>query len=665
MTALYAADMHPVGDWSGNPAIIPARAGVQHVAFHSSGDEVARSFDITRLSGEILDLKERIAALRSAYESGEDDLRGLVEASLAEATQASEQLELCLNEVVGQVEDLSRRQEYHEGELRLLRGLYRQLPLPVLVLDENAVVRRANGAACTLLNVSAAFATGKPFPVFIDLARRAMFRSRFAKTARTGLPAEFGTRVVRGDGVSAVRLRLVRLDLPAEPHPRIAVLLADFSGAEPGPGVAPERRLLLDADERLELLTEADRQLLGEDAFDEAVTARRLADLLTERFADWAVLDMRDVSGMVRRRAVATADPVDRPRARALLETMEPLAASVPAGVITGERPAVLEPVIADASLFGGPPERPALTMMGAGSLICVPIQSGDWPIGAITLIRSAERRRFGLPDLGIAQRIGEHLALAQLRQRMYARRSDLADVLQRSLIPAADPAFPGVTLRSLYRSCAPDQEVGGDFYDVFRWGEHIGVVLGDVSGKGAGAAVLTATARYGIRMLAQDGGAPDHVLRQVNRALLDHGEDDRFVTAVLGTVRTGPAGLTVRLTSAGHPRTLIRRADGTVNVGLGGGLPLGLVDELPVETQEFTIGPGETMLLYTDGVIEARDPDGELYGEEGLAAVLARSTGRPIEMLLKDIDDDIAAFTRGSFTDDIAVLALRAGSGQ
>lgn len=623
---------------------------------------MARSIDTSRLAREIRELERRIAALRSAYDAGEEDPRSIVEASLAEATLACEQLQTCLDEVVSRADDLAGRLERGQNERALLRVLYRRLPMPVLVLDEHAIVRRANDAACAMLNVSSAYVTGKPFPVFLELSRRATFRSRFAMTVRSGSTADLGTRVVRGNGVANVRLRMARLDVPGEPRPRVAVLATDFARAERAPAPEPHRDLLLDAEMRLELLLDADRHLVGEDALDDAATIRRLADLLTERFADWAVIDMRDDAGTVRRRAVATGDPVDSRHGRALLESLDPMTDAIPGEVISGDRPAVLDPVIEDETALGGPPERPALSVLGAGCLLCVPIRRDDErPLGAITLVRSPRRARFELSDLGLTQRIAEHLALARQRQRLYARRSHTAAVLERSLMPAARPHLPGIGLHTLYRGGTTDLEVGGDFFDIFPWSDCYGVVLGDVCGKGADAAAVTAAVRHGVRLLAQEDREPDRILRRINRSLLEQGEEDRFVTAVLASVVPRADGITVRLTSAGHPRPLILRADGTVNVGLGGGIPLGLVDDLMTETQEFSIESGGTMLLYTDGVTEARDPAGNLYGEGNLSALLARASGQPPSFLTKAIDEDLTSFTRGTTSDDIAIVAMRA----
>jgi len=202
-----------------------------------------------------------------------------------------------------------------------------------------------------------------------------------------------------------------------------------------------------------------------------------------------------------------------------------------------------------------------------------------------------------------------------------------------------------------------------GDFYDVFpsvrgSWG----LVVGDVCGKGAPAAKSTALARFTLRAQAHRGSRPSGILAGLNQALLDWDTDDRrFLSAIYATVRPILAGALVQVSAAGHPLALVRRADGTVRTLGRPGTLLGLVAEPELHDTRRLLRPGDTLILYTDGVTEARSHlDRQLYGEDRLENMVAGLGDIPAARTAGAILKSARAFSGGNLADDTVVLALK-----
>jgi len=237
-----------------------------------------------------------------------------------------------------------------------------------------------------------------------------------------------------------------------------------------------------------------------------------------------------------------------------------------------------------------------------------------------------------------------------------------LAATLQRTLLPPALPAVPGVGVAAHYRIASTDQ-VGGDFYDLFpladgRWG----FFVGDVCGKGAPAAALTSLARYTLRAAAIYDPDPVAVLRNLNTVMGQEysGDDPRFCTVIFGLLAPSDGGYTVTLASGGHPEALHLRADGTSAVArTPGGQLIGILPDVHIATTVVRLGPGDTLLLYTDGLTEARTGNGhERYGDEALhdfVGELAPTTADGAVDALKKLLDSFG----DGLDDDTAILAF------
>jgi endonuclease len=238
--------------------------------------------------------------------------------------------------------------------------------------------------------------------------------------------------------------------------------------------------------------------------------------------------------------------------------------------------------------------------------------------------------------------------------------RERIVDTLRRSLLPPSLPTIPGVELASLFRPGTAG--LSGDFFDLFPIaGDRWGVVIGDVCGKGPDAASLTALARYTMRAAAISSPGPAQVLELLNRALLAE-DTDRFCTAAHLQIRSAAEGIEVRSASGGHPPPLLCRSDGEVtDLGVGGRI-LGVFDEVMAPEVRLGLDHGDLLLLYTDGVTEARR-SGEEFGEQRLVDLLRGIAGQPAATVVAELDEALASFGEPGPTDDVAVLAIRAVS--
>lgn len=206
---------------------------------------------------------------------------------------------------------------------------------------------------------------------------------------------------------------------------------------------------------------------------------------------------------------------------------------------------------------------------------------------------------------------------------------------------------------------------MGGDFYDLFPLGGDEWVaLLGDVSGKGAQAAAVTALARYTLRAAAVAGEDAPEMLGLLNEAMLTQLDGGEFCTVALCRIGVRDEAVEASMVLGGHLPPLLLRAGGAVEwVGVPGTL-LGVEPELQVEAVDLQMEPGDTLLLYTDGVPEARRPDGRL-GEEGLLEIARAAGSEPLEAFVEHVARAATPAEGDRAPDDVALLALRVSSGR
>ena len=237
-----------------------------------------------------------------------------------------------------------------------------------------------------------------------------------------------------------------------------------------------------------------------------------------------------------------------------------------------------------------------------------------------------------------------------------------LATALQASLLPPHPPSVPGMDVASRYVAGERGLSVGGDFFDVFRLASNDwAVVLGDVCGKGARAASLTALTRWTVRAAAVRTFSPRGVLHDVNDVLLADGDaDDHYCSMVVGRIELDTCGAWVTFASGGHPLPILVRASGVVEPRGEASLPLGMFPGLDAVDSRVGLGPGDALVLYTDGITEARAADGALFGEERLMDELRRCAGLTAYETVDHVVSCAREYAASGLDDDVAVLVVR-----
>ncbi|MER6947681.1 SpoIIE family protein phosphatase [Nonomuraea sp. NPDC000554] len=595
-------------------------------------------------------LSARVSSLREARTAYPSELAPTLDAALAELGTAAELLAEARQELRKGPARQGGKKDGSQRELKLLRQVFKAFPVPVIVLDGGGVVRRINGETSRLLGSPDGYLVGRSFPLLVDVSRRAAFRSHLTSVLQTGEPAAFETRLAHQGRTHTVQLALTRLTMPGEPQQMVAAVALPTEVQLPEPGERPELSdgaLLLAAAKRQDLLARTGALLLDEEALRQPVALPRTTRMLAAGWADWVVADL--VRDGLPRRSIVVA-PKDHPLGDLVrhVEASDPVCCPLVTQVIE-HGSGVVHEMVEDETLFGVCPEGPLLTAMEAGSVLCVPIGPAD---GALTLVRAHHRSPFTLADLAVMQEVGLQLGLALRAQSSFQSRSRAADALSASVAPRKLPDVPGYEAAAAYH---PGASVGAEFYDVFPVAGGWGFALGGAAGKGQEAASVSALVRGGLRVLSVWESDPDVVMRKVNQALVEQGTG-MFVMVLTGFVR----GRTIRLSSAGHHPAALLQPDGGVRFAAGGGVPLGISPMAETGSEELPLPVGETLVLYSEGLISSRNRAGETYGEERLADVLSRCAGQSPSTVVKTVEEDRHAFSEGQVWDEIVVLALR-----
>jgi PAS domain S-box-containing protein len=423
----------------------------------------------------------------------------------------------------------------------------------------------------------------------------------------------------------------------------------------------------VEARRRLALLAAAGPALSA--SLDYTETLKRITRLLVPELADWCLLDGVEDDGSVSQLAAAHADPGKEDLLASLKEHRrfggdDP--GSTSEVLRTGE--SVLIPDLPDAAFYerelGSGEHLDVLLQLEPRSLMCVPLLARGRTIGAITLISSGPERRYGEEDLALAEDLAYRCALAADNARLYRDRSEIARVLQRSLLPPHLPEIPGVEVGAEYLPVGEANEVGGDFYDLINTVENGWIcAIGDVRGKGVEAASVTALARYTIRAVTLKDDKPSEILAALNEAMLRQLSEDRFCTAACIRLEPedGSPGVGIDVSRAGHPAPLLVSSDGKVEEVGPPGRALGVFDDAELGDGSLRFMPGEALVLYTDGVTEARSPDGDFFGDERLRCLLTSCSTLDAAGIAARIKNVVLDFQEGYPRDDLAVLVLRA----
>jgi sigma-B regulation protein RsbU (phosphoserine phosphatase) len=455
-------------------------------------------------------------------------------------------------------------------------------------------------------------------------------------------------------------------------HPNESALLAALAGqlavAVQNAGLHEETmRLARDREEALQSERRAARRLEAfyeiSRSFSESMELEQTIEAVTRTAVklldlDAAVLRMPEGRGEdLVPRSVYIPDPRLAPALAPILNRPQPVARLKGLGLGGARRALVLEPVTAER--LGGGHELLVPFLQRGSSAVVVPIVapiSGEL-IAALTVVTLDPARTTDAETVETLRSLAGQAAFAIDNARLYQQQAGFADAMQRSLLPAAPPVLPGIEIGSVYESSAR-LDVGGDVFDYATLPDgRLAVVVGDVTGKGIDAAADMAMTKFVFRSLAREHPDPPDFLRAANEVAVEEMQEGKFVTLVY--VTHDPETGDLACSSAGHPNPRLVREDGRVIELAAGGLALGISPDQEYGEARERLEPGSAVVLFTDGVIEARR-EGELYGHDRLDRFLSEHRKLPAAELARAVVDDARAFAGGGLDDDSAVVVVK-----
>jgi PAS domain S-box-containing protein len=473
---------------------------------------------------------------------------------------------------------------------------------------------------------------------------RADARRRAALRVDAGLvDPTYRLAIRRRDG-ERVQLELAGVPSLTDGRRQLVVVVRDVTARR---SAEDERERLL---ARSALLAEASS--LFDQTLHQERTMRTVARLAVRDLADCCVILLADAPGIVRRVTAVAREP-ERERALAEAQAIHPVSLH-PGSPLT-------------RVLAGGPSEvvrgesQPQLLRaVGMSASAIVPLRARGRVLGVLEAafehLDPAEQDDV----LELFEDLARRAALALDNARLYEERTAVARTLQRSLLPPELPSIPGMQVAARYLAAGAGNEVGGDFYDCFATGGgDWAVVIGDVCGKGAEAAAVTALARYTLRASVLHSRRPRTVLRQLNEALLRQALDYRFCTVLYAALTPREKGATACVATGGHPLPLVLRAGGGVERAGSPGALLGILDDPLITEERVELAPGDALILYTDGVVEASPADHALAPER-LAELLLTCVGRDAGAIAEAVERKALEVQDGRLRDDVAVVVLR-----
>jgi serine phosphatase RsbU (regulator of sigma subunit) len=498
------------------------------------------------------------------------------------------------------------------------------------------------------------FTRGTPV-VADDLTKVEVFNRELRERARSavGVPLSSGGAIIGVlDGASREPRRFRDEDVQFLSHAadRIAIAI------ERGNAFAIERT----ARERSEYLDRIAETLTKASGIDELLNA--ITNAAVPRLADWCAVVIVDGDPMVApRRVLAHADPTKRELVRALSEDFEfdPDAPFGAASVIRTGQPAFYPAITVEMAAESGNPELETIVReLSIESAIIVPLRGRERTIGALQLVQAESGRRFGHADVALAFDVAGRIGAALDNVMLYERQRKVAETLQRSLLPTQVPAVAGLDIATRYLPATAGIDVGGDFYDIVpaaadRWS----LVIGDVSGKGVDAAAFTAVARHTARAAARHGGSPSDVLRWVHDAfMVSPNPSGDFCTMVAVSVSRDGDRYPLTVATGGHPLPVLLSNGRARYVGIYGSL-LGVVERPRFDEAEIDLGPGDWLVLYTDGVTD--EPGAAAMDNDELLALLEQTVHGTAEAAARRLERALLQRCANVRRDDIALILV------
>jgi PAS domain S-box-containing protein len=550
----------------------------------------------------------------------------------------------------GYLRDLSERVQAEAVQQRLA-SIVASTQDAVLSKDLDCIINTWNRGAEQLYGYAREEAIGMPV-------------GRLVPEHRSGEEFEILERVLTGEQITSFETERVRKDGTLLEVSLTVSPLRDASGRITGAStiahdITEQKRV----QRQITFLSEAQRVLSS--SLDYEVTLKNVARLVVPHIADWCAIDIVAANGELQRLALAHVDPA-KERLVAEIEERYPSERDRESGPLKALRTRTSELMreIPRELLEQAAQDDEHMRLideLGLRSAMIVPLLARDRAIGTVTLASAESGRRFDENDLALAEDLAGRAAVAVDNARLYSERSYVASTLQQALLPDNLPELPEADLAARYLAAGEVNEVGGDFYDIYRSVESTwALAIGDVRGKGPRAAAVTALVRYTLRAASLNETLPSRVLATLNEAMVRQQSSDRFCTVAYASILPTASGrLEVTLGVGGHPLPLMLRRDGSVEqVGIPGTL-IGFMADPEISDERFELGPGDSLVLYTDGVSEARSENG-LFGEQRLMELLRGCAGSGATEIADRIQSDVLEFQGGTGSDDLAVLVLR-----
>jgi PAS domain S-box-containing protein len=520
----------------------------------------------------------------------------------------------------------------------------------VMSKDLNGIITSWNEGARRLYGYTPEEAIGEPISILIP-PDHGPEEWRILDRIRRGERVEpYETERMRKDGV--------RIDVSLTVSPIKDPILGVTGASIVARNITSEKRRRI-AQEFLARSAAALEASLDVDEIARTIVQRAVPDL-----AELCLIDFLEADGTIGRATIAAADPQIAAELEAFrreypleLDGEHPVARVLQTG-----RSLVLhdlkDPSVQD-EVAQSEAHREFMVRADYNSAVVAPMFARGRLLGALSFLHVANDRRFDQDDLELIEDLAARSAMALDNARLYADRDRIAMVLQRGLRPDEPQPIPGLELSVVFEAAGEGVELGGDFYDVIPVGDTPYVLVGDVAGHGAEVAAYTAQIRHTVRALALFGTDPADIVERVNTVLVETDTGERFATLQLARIQTRESGaIDVELASAAHPPAVLVRGDGATET-LSGGAIVGVWQQMEVAVHRFTMEPSETLLLYTDGWLEAGPVDAHRTPEE-LARELAAIADDDLNSVLERLRADAVARGGAELRDDLVLLGLR-----
>jgi PAS domain S-box-containing protein len=545
-----------------------------------------------------------------------------------------------------------RRAEAHEAEAERTRHhlaeVVRGTQDAVFSKDLEGIVTTWNPAAERLYGYSAEEAIGRYISFIVPADHKDEEKRILERIKRDERLETYETERIRSDGARiSVSLTISPIRNPLRGLVGASVVARDITSE------VRRRRAQ-------EFLVGAGRLL--DSSLDPVQTARTIVSTAVPELAELCVADFCREDGSLGDSVVAGSQPEMAARLEAIRrdQPLDPGGEHPVAQVLRLGRPLVWRDLTAPEVVGKVSQNDDHLQLMrdaGYVSAAVVPLIARGHALGALSFLHTSSDLRYDPGDLEFLAELGDRAAMALDNARLYRDRDRIAENLQRGLRPPAPARIAGLEISVVFEAAGEGIEIGGDLYDVLPADDGCWILVGDVAGKGSAAAGVSVAVRHAVRGLTREIDEPEEVLARVNELLLDGNSLNDFATATLARLRRAGEGWIVTLAGAGHPPAVLVGAGGAVQ--LGGGAVLGAWQEAEVSRHEARLGAEETLLICTDGWLEA-GPVSQHHGPEALAEMAQAMAGLELEELTERLRADAVGRGAGRLRDDLVVLALR-----